>query len=194
MSFSLLNIEDNELDAERLKRLLRQVDDTAEYHWVPDLKSLNNLNPDDYDIVLLDLCLPGHSGSDTFNNYKTYNFNIPLIVLSGIDNVYVAKKMVTMGAQDYLNKKNITEDTLGKSIEYAIERFKYTETLREQQIELEKQKERLELSILAGKQLVWDFDIVKNKLWVNQYYKDFIKAISMDYFHWDTLRIHREDR
>lgn len=74
------------------------------------------------DIILLDLSLPDSSGLETFNLIQDIRKEIPIIILSGLDNKEIATKAVKLGAQDYLVKGYFDGKLLLKSIRYAIER------------------------------------------------------------------------
>jgi PAS domain S-box-containing protein len=84
-----------------------------------------------FDLIFLDLSLPDTTGSDTFLSLKPYSGNIPVIILSGMVDLQLARQTITEGAQDYLLKDNLDAVTLAKSVSYSIERARYNEKLRE---------------------------------------------------------------
>ena len=55
-----------------------------------------------FDAVLLDLFLSDSHGLDTFATLHTQAPNMPIVVLTGLDNETVAVEAVQGGAQDYL--------------------------------------------------------------------------------------------
>jgi Amt family ammonium transporter len=75
-----------------------------------------------FDVVLLDLNLPDSSGLDSFLRLYAHQSDVPIIVLTGIHEEQVRADTLRRGAQDFLIKGEINEDTLIRSIEYAIER------------------------------------------------------------------------
>lgn len=86
------------------------------------IQYLNNTELETIDAILLDLGLPDSVGLDTLKKIKVHAENIPIIVLTGLDDVEVGLQAVQEGAQDYLIKNQITGQFLGKSILYSIER------------------------------------------------------------------------
>ena len=48
--------------------------------------------------------------------------DVPIVILSGLQDELLAVKAVQEGAQDYLIKGRVDGDALGRSISYAIER------------------------------------------------------------------------
>jgi PAS domain S-box-containing protein len=81
--------------------------------------------------VLLDLSLPDSQGLATFQVVKARNDQIPVIILSGLDDENVALEAVSAGAQDYLIKGNTHPDVLARSIQYAIERRRIQDRLQQ---------------------------------------------------------------
>src|SRR5574337_164743 len=84
-----------------------------------------------FDLIFLDLSLPDTNATETFSSLKPYCANIPVIILSGMADLELARKMIEDGAQDYLLKDNLDHVTLTKSVFYSIERARYNDRLRE---------------------------------------------------------------
>ena len=74
------------------------------------------------DVVLTDLDLPDSSGLDTFAALKAAARDLPIIVLSGLDDETAAVNAVHAGAEDYLVKDRLTPPLILRAIIYAIER------------------------------------------------------------------------
>ena len=77
-----------------------------------------------FDVALLDLSLPDSFGLDTLFKLKDRIENIPIIVLTGNEDLKIAHTAIQEGAQDYLIKGSIDDKLLEKSILYALERQK----------------------------------------------------------------------
>ncbi|MGI9533386.1 MAG: sensor histidine kinase [Thermodesulfobacteriota bacterium] len=99
---------------------------------------LQELAINDIDIVLLDLNLPDSYGIDTFLKIKKNSPNMPIIILSSLDDEETATESIQMGAQDYIVKDIVNIDLLVKSINYSIERQKTSKELEKQKIDVEK--------------------------------------------------------
>lgn len=74
------------------------------------------------DVILLDLSLPDAHGMATIAGALAAAPEIPIIVLTGLDDESVALNAVQAGAQDYLVKGQVDGAVLGRAIRYAIER------------------------------------------------------------------------
>lgn len=127
-SFDILLIEDNEGDAVLIEKYLERIDDdllpkSPFLRHEPDLTAgFEYLNEKDVDLLLLDLGLPESKGLDTLHRVLEENDEIPVVVLTGLDDDETAVRAVKEGAQDYLKKDRIDVDGLGRALRYATER------------------------------------------------------------------------
>lgn len=121
---TLLLIEDSPDDAALIRDVLEQSPmfrSTVE-HRVRLEKGILRLAEGGIDVVLLDFSLPDSFGIDTFRRLHSAHPEIPVIVLTGLDDDQLALQAVSEGAQDYLLKKDLEQRLLTRSIRYAIER------------------------------------------------------------------------
>lgn len=121
---SVLLVEDNPGDARLLHEMLQ--DAGGEAVQLTEARNLAEafaaLDSEKFDAVLLDLGLPGSRGIETFNTVHERREDVPIVVLSGLDDEDTAITAVQEGAQDYLVKKQISGGALLRSLRYAIER------------------------------------------------------------------------
>jgi len=150
-SIKVLLIEDNAGDARLLREMLREAAGASVTGAPFDLEradclaaGLNRLAAGGIDLVLLDLSLPDSHGFDTFNRTRAQAPEVPLIVMSGLDDESLAIKTVQAGAQDYLVKSHVDPHLLVRAMLYAIERKRtetqlalYTEELRRKNTQME---------------------------------------------------------
>ncbi len=135
----VLLIEDNPADARLVKEMLVEAQNTSfDLEWKERLSAgLERLAEGGIDIVLLDLMLPDCRGFDTFARTKVQAPQIPIVVMSGLDDEALAVRAVREGAQDYLVKRRVDSDLLVRAIRYSIERRRAEETLKKYASELE---------------------------------------------------------
>lgn len=98
----LLLVEDNQPLAERLRKRLAE-------HYVVDLvhsgaDAIDHVHSSNYDAIILDLTLPDMNGYDVCNSLRKDDIHIPILVLTGIDDVSSRVKLLDAGADDYLTK------------------------------------------------------------------------------------------
>ncbi len=131
----VLFVEDNPVDARMIERsLVRSAHTNFELHHVVDLASaLAALRRSDkFDAVLLDLMLPDSVGGvETIRAIHEIRREIPIVVLTGMEDTEFALAAVREGAQDYLVKEQCEADNLVRSIRYSIERVRHTISERE---------------------------------------------------------------
>jgi len=125
-TIKVLLIEDSPTDAMLVRATLGAV--TGEGFAVTTADRLDNAillaNTGDFDVILLDLGLPGTQGLETFERVHDGAPQIPIIVLSGLGDDDVAMQAVRQGGQDYLPKGHAMDDLLPRAIHYAIERHR----------------------------------------------------------------------
>jgi diguanylate cyclase (GGDEF)-like protein/PAS domain S-box-containing protein len=129
---NILLIEDHKPDAVLLRELLSE-DARQSFHLVHAERledGLALLKQEHFDVALLDLSLPDAFGHDTFWRLHQQAPNLPIIVLTGLDDEDLAIKLAQAGAQDYLVKSDLNSGILHRSIHYAIERKRVEEKLR----------------------------------------------------------------
>lgn len=106
------------------------------------------------DIVVADLTLPDSEGFPTFFSIRSTVPDVPIIILTGIDDEEMAVQAVREGAQDYLVKSQIDMHILLRALQYAIERHRIEAALRRATVELEERvNERTAELSLANKEL-----------------------------------------
>lgn len=74
------------------------------------------------DVVLLDLRLPDSSGIESVRRLVSARPELPVVVLTGLDDEGLGLLSVKEGAQDYLVKGHVDRKLLDRSLRYAMER------------------------------------------------------------------------
>jgi len=83
---------------------------------------LNRITAGGIDLVLLDLTLPDSSGLQTFEDMYRAAPEVPIVVLTGLEDEGVGLSALHEGAQDYVLKSEISPRFLVRTIRFAIER------------------------------------------------------------------------
>jgi signal transduction histidine kinase len=89
-------------------------------------------------VLLLDLTLPDSDGLKTFLQVHREAPDLPIVVLTGMNDEALAVETVHRGAQDYLMKGRLDERLLIRALRYAIERKKTQHELKRARDDLEK--------------------------------------------------------
>lgn len=141
----VLLVEDNEADVVFFRELTREISQLPMTLDVArDLESAIELNRTaQFDVIFLDLGLPGSHGIETFDRLKKHVQSTPIVVFTGSvasDGGVIAVKH---GAQDYLVKGHVSSELLAKTMLYATGRSKY------QSVKQELDQARVELATIA---------------------------------------------
>lgn len=134
----VLLIEDNPLDVSIIKQMLGNAS-TSKFEVVhsESIKgALGKTEEENFDIILLDLNLSDSQGYETFQKVHDKVPNIPIVVLTGINDNSLGEKTVKVGAQDYLVKGEISHHLLARVLSYSISRKKTEEGLKDSQKQL----------------------------------------------------------
>jgi len=128
---NILFIEDNPGDARLVREMLVEAEGARfELECVDRLSAgLGRLAEGGIDCVLLDLTLPDSTELDTFERVQAQAPEIPIVIISGLDDEALAIEAVQKGAQDYLVKSYLGSYVLARTIRYAIERKRMEEEL-----------------------------------------------------------------
>jgi diguanylate cyclase (GGDEF)-like protein len=130
----LLLVEDNEVDVAMVRALLAE--SSGRSCQVTSVSRLSearaHLLSAGADCVLLDLSLPDGEGMETVQVVLGTSPEVPIIVLSGLQDDRVTMAALNEGAQDYLVKGQVDGSSLWRSIRYAVERKRAEVALRQQ--------------------------------------------------------------
>ncbi len=141
----ILLVEDNATHAHLIQRSLQRAGNGGVVlHHVRRLEeALLRLKQGDINAVLLDLSLPDSDIHETLPTVIAAHREVPIIVLTSLDDLEFATHAVGQGAQDFLVKSDLNGPLLYRAINYAIERQKTQERLESYAAELESSNEQL---------------------------------------------------
>jgi two-component sensor histidine kinase len=120
----VLLIEDNAGDVRLIREMLTEAKETIFHLESADrlTTGMERLATAPFEVVLLDLLLPDSQGLETFQQVRARVPEIPILVLSGLDDEELARRALQAGAQDYLIKGQVDSRGLDRAIQYALER------------------------------------------------------------------------
>ncbi|HLO52458.1 MAG TPA: PAS domain S-box protein [Kamptonema sp.] len=145
----ILLVEDNTDEAELIEEFLLASNFALQFSITKSKsisRTLEILNQESFDAILLDLSLPDSHGIDSLVRVKEYSLNTPIVVLTAQSDEELAIQSIQAGAQDYLVKIKINSEILVRSIRYAVERHHNQEALRQSE---EKYRSVVEKSLVG---------------------------------------------
>ena len=120
-------------DARLFQELLADAQTAFSIEHVRKLSDASQrLQAEGFDVVMSDLSLPDSQGMETFDRLHAAAPNVPIIVMSGLDDETLAVETVQRGAQDYLVKGRADTHLLVRSIRYALKRIEAERELAEE--------------------------------------------------------------
>lgn len=147
-------VEDDPFFGETLKYHLKLNPDFNVFLYGSGKECLNNLHLKPA-IICLDFGLPDISGDVLLKRIKEINNTIPVIIISGQEDIEVAVDFLKSGASDYIVKNNHTKDLLWNSIL----KIKENRSLVQ---EVEILKEKLEQKFSFEKTIIGQSSAIKN--------------------------------
>src|SRR5579872_6821598 len=139
MPIKALLVEDSPSDARVIQELLRQNGGRQVVVKLADrvATAFESLDSEKPDLLILDLTLPDSKGLATFRRMHAKAAAVPIIVLTGLDDIDMALETISEGAADYLLKSDLSGGLLMRVVRYSIERKRIEESLRRTEQELE---------------------------------------------------------
>ncbi len=127
-SFKIFIVEDDPLYGEMLKYHLSLNPDNEVVKFETGSDCLKNLyqNPS---LISLDYSLPDMSGFDVIRKVREFNAEIPIVIVSGQEDVATAVRLLKDGAYDYFVKDEDTKERLWNTLRNIKERLELKEEI-----------------------------------------------------------------
>jgi signal transduction histidine kinase len=133
----VLLVEDNPTDVLIVRETLAAAPAHFDVASVSTLReALDHLGAASVDVVMLDLGLPDSQGLETLGSMTKSFPELAIVVVTGLKDDEVGVAAVRQGAQDYVNKGEITAPLLARALRYAMER-------KQAEVSLRRSEERL---------------------------------------------------
>lgn len=165
----ILLVEDSPTDALLIEAALADVLDFQHtlVHTERLSDALAHAGTTHFDVTLLDLGLPDAKGLDTFRIFHRQMPEVPVLVLTGFDDMSAGLQAIQDGAQDYLHKREMRPSELSRAIRYAIERHRVTRALKESE-------ERFQLAVSGATAGLWDWNPQSGAMYLSSHFKEIL--------------------
>ena len=136
----VLMIEDNPADVDLLAEIIELEGKGRDFNLVWENRlagGLARLEREVFDAVLLDMNLPDSQDLESIQRIRAVAADVPVLMMTGVNDEALALQAVQAGAQDYLIKGQVNPTVLERTIRYSIERKRIEGTLQRRASELE---------------------------------------------------------
>lgn len=200
-----LLVEDSLSDAQLVKKVihLADVNKPVLHHVRHFSDALNILEFNTFDIILLDLHLPDGEGLYLIKRLKQLAPQIPIVVLTGLQDQMIVEAALQEGVQDYVVKPDVFSPIYLERLGYAnvgnqlIQRIQYA-IKRTRSCDILNQDQELYALIAQGtNDGIWDWDLKTDSVYYSPQWKSLLglENISISDSPDELLsRIHPEDR
>jgi two-component system sensor histidine kinase UhpB len=160
----ILMLEDSALDVSIILKTLSNLSLPFECTVVNSEKDYTEkLEQFDFDIILSDYQLPAFDAAKALQLRNKTKSSIPFILITGAVSEDVAISMIKEGANDYILKDRLQR--LPLSIEKAIKKQQLSLDKESIEASLSELTQRFQLAAKTSFDVMWDFDIEKNKVY-----------------------------
>lgn len=119
----VLLIEDNPADALIARAAMAKAQLDFQIEHVQSMKQAEEvLATSHFDVVLTDLSLPDAQGLEALERVRLMGGDLPVIVLTGLNDEEVGVRALREGAEDYLVKGELKGHSLGRAVRYAMDK------------------------------------------------------------------------
>ena len=109
----ILIADDHAIVREGLKQIVADTSDmVVAGEAVDGQEVLEQVRKEDWDLILLDISMPGRGGIDTLKELKIEKPNLPVLVLSMYPEEQYAVRALKAGASGYLTKESAPEELI----------------------------------------------------------------------------------
>ncbi len=107
----ILIADDHPILRRGLKEILaRELEDAVCGEAGNAQQALSEVESQDWDLVILDLTMPGRSGLDVLRDLKGLRPKLPVLILSMHPEEQLGKRLLKAGARGYMNKESAPEE------------------------------------------------------------------------------------
>lgn len=200
-----LLVEDSRSDAQLVKAIVSSSNSAKpNLHHVRRFdEALSALEEAAFDIVLLDLHLPDGEGLHLIKQLKQLVPQVPIVVLTGLQDETVAEAALHEGAQDYVVKSETFSPLRLSKLGYVdvgnllIQRLQYAIKRAEAMQKTESSQERYALVAQGANDGIWDWDLINNRVYYSPQWQSLLglpdNSMGDSPEEW-LSRIHPDDR
>ena len=129
----LLSVEESDKDFEIIESIVKSMESVRIRRVRSMGEALQGLERDRFDLVLLDHLLPDGNGFEFLRKLQARSIMTPVIMITGKGNEVIASQIIQAGADDYIPKDALNEESLSRSIASTLEKARLRREVAEAQ-------------------------------------------------------------
>lgn len=107
----ILVVEDKQPDQLLIAKAIKEVNPNVQVTFVPSLlQSYEKYMSENYDLILLDLNLPDGFGPATVKEMRSFNKDVPIVVITSLATQLTANEAMKNGATDFALKAQLNSE------------------------------------------------------------------------------------
>jgi len=120
-NYTVLIVEDDPLVNKAVKDAMTKKYSRV-FSYLSATEALNDINLISPDIILLDIFLGAHNGLQILEQLRSQGYNIPIIIMTGQNDIKLAVRAIKLGAEDFIVKP-IDLEQLEIAVDKALENY-----------------------------------------------------------------------
>lgn len=122
----ILLVDDHVLFRDGLKFVLKQLGEDVDIHECGSCEEAYKLlkNQEEFDLILLDVDLPGISGMEGLQGFRKLDPSAPIVFLSGSEDYNLIKKALELGVMGYI-PKTLSSDIMIQALQLILKGGRY---------------------------------------------------------------------
>lgn len=155
----ILVVDDDIVDVRVILRMLEKCRFSTSVEYVSDLERVDALaRSGEFDCLLLDYRFPTGTAFEVLGNLLAAptSERASVVILTGMGDEEIAARSIQLGAEEYLSKANLSPNTLGRTIESALEKSTLQKELEKREQELVRMSLHDALTGLPNRRLFLD--------------------------------------
>jgi diguanylate cyclase (GGDEF)-like protein/PAS domain S-box-containing protein len=164
----ILHVDDDEDDHLLTRDALSEVRRTSYVaEWAPGFHEGLKLLTRGYDAILVDYRLGEHDGLSWIREARALGCDVPMILLTGLEDEEADHAALEAGAADFLLKSALSPELLDRSIRYSIRQGRTLAALRDSE-------QRYVLAARGANDGLWDWDLVGHQIYFSDRWKELL--------------------
>ena len=144
----ILVVDDDYLTRELLSELLLSTDEYDVDSAENGLEAYSRLQTDaGIDLVISDMNMPVMDGLSLIKKIRRSGMDVPIIVMSGNNEISVAIEAINSGANDYLVKDENIQDTISLAVRRVIEKKRIQDENKQLLVKIQERTQQLEIAL-----------------------------------------------